>query len=105
MQRVVETIRNNIWLRVGILGFIVITGATGGLWTLLPQERQEVLTSYVLYFLRNLEFPLLGATILGAATLWVTFSLKPTLWVAMVSFAALEGLFIAISIGWLTIFF
>jgi hypothetical protein len=87
MQRVLETIRDSIWLRVGVLAFVLLVVT----WFMLPSELQRALWFKAVFYVGP---PILISVSVFGATLWVTYKLKPAVWAGAFAFAAVLALVI-----------
>ena len=69
MRDLLETIRKNFWLRVGILIFM----AAAVTWVFLSAGTRLLISFYA-------APPLVASSVMGLATLWLTLKLKPAMW-------------------------
>ena len=69
MRELLETIRKNFWLRVGI--FIFMAAAVA--WVFLSAGTRLLISFYA-------APPLVASTMIGLATLWLTLKLKSAVW-------------------------
>lgn len=75
MQRVLDVVRENIWLRVGILGVLIAIA----IWFMLPYGDRQVIQLKLAGYLGP---PLIASLVLGGGTWWVTYKQKIALWTA-----------------------
>ena len=69
MRDLLEAIRKNVWLRVGILIFM----AAAVTWVFLSAGTRLLISFYA-------APPLVASSVMGLATLWLTLKLKPAMW-------------------------